>query len=411
MELNILDQLDLQELGKELQSARKKKGLTQEEAAKAIDAARTTLIAIEKGERRIRPNELIKLAHAYGGQVSDFVRPRPNAGPFQVQFRGPYQPSEKEKDEASSYIRQLEELCRNYLELEKITNTPLNYRYPQEKDTAGRKAEEVAEIFALEERLRLGLGDGPLPILRDLLEQEVGLRIFYIPIKPDQFSAIYFYDKQLGGCIAVNSLHPEERRRWSLAHDYGHFLAHRYKSAVFSEKSGQRLPNSEQFADYFAMHFLMPANGIKRRFFDLNQPQRKITPADLCTVANYYGVSVAALTRRLEDLRLLPTGTWNRLQRSGFKVKQAQQQLGLGAIPSRAQTLPIRYQYLAVDAFNHELISEGQLAYFLQVDRLESRKIAESLREQPNEDGDGDSIISLDLTQALDTQEVTADNG
>ena len=51
---NILNELDLRELGRELQRARKKQGLTQEAAAVIIDAARTTITAIEKGERRIR---------------------------------------------------------------------------------------------------------------------------------------------------------------------------------------------------------------------------------------------------------------------------------------------------------------------------------------------------------------------
>jgi DNA-binding XRE family transcriptional regulator len=45
--------------------------MTQADAAQVIDAARTTIIAIEKGERRLKPNELIKLARAYGKAVSD----------------------------------------------------------------------------------------------------------------------------------------------------------------------------------------------------------------------------------------------------------------------------------------------------------------------------------------------------
>ena len=51
MDTNILDTIDMRELGKELQQARIKRGLTQEEAAKIIEVARTTITAIEKGER------------------------------------------------------------------------------------------------------------------------------------------------------------------------------------------------------------------------------------------------------------------------------------------------------------------------------------------------------------------------
>ena len=401
MEMNILDTLDMRELGRELQTARKTKGLTQEDAAKILGVARTTITAIEKGDRRLQPNELIKLVRAYGRQVSDFVRPRPAIEPLQVQFRGPSYITTEERSQIDPSVEMLEALCRDYLELEQITETPLVRKYPPVQNTRGLKPDTAAEKVATEERLRLGLGDGPIPILRDILEQDVGLRIFYLPLKPSQFSAIYLYTDQLGGCIAIHSLHPEERRRWSLAHDYGHFLAHRYKPTVLFEQGYQRVPYSEQFADYFALHFLMPTLGISRHFNDVVQAKGKITPADLCTLANYYGVSLAAFTRRLEDLRLLPTGIWDKLRESGFRVREAQQQLGLGKIPARDDKLPVRYKYLAVDAFDRELITEGQLAQFLRVERLEARRIVEELRRHTSEVTD-ETSIELDMSQTID---------
>ncbi len=400
MDTNILDTIDMRELGKELQQARIKRGMTQEDAAKVIDVARTTITAIEKGERRIKAGELIKLAQAYGRQASDFVRPAPKIEPFQVQFRGPYTRTDEDAIAIITYIDELERLCRNYLELEQITSSPLMRKYPLEYEIAGLRTAQAAEGVAIEERNRLGLGDGPIPILRDILEQDVGLRIFYLPLHPSKFSAIYLYTEQLGGCIAINSLHPEERRRWSLAHDYAHFLVHRYKPTVLIEEGYQRLPESERFADDFALYFLMPTAGLTRRFNDIRRMKGKITPADLCTLAHYYGVSVAAITLRLEDLNLLPTGIWDKLREGGFKVREAQRQLGLAAIPARDEKLPIRYQYLAVDAFARALISEGQFAKFLGVDRLEARRVAEILRQHTQGVTD-DTTIDLDMTQSL----------
>jgi DNA-binding XRE family transcriptional regulator len=269
MEENILDELDMRKLGRELQLARTKRGLTQADAAQMLDVARTTITAIEKGERRIKPDELIKLARAYGRQVNDFVRQRPSIEPFQVQFRGPFLRSEDEDKEISQYIDQLEDLSRDYFELEQITNSPIVRKYPNEYSIDGLRVDLAAEDVANQERKRLGLGDGPIPILRDILEQDVGLRIFYLPIKPSKYSAMYLYDHDLGGCIGVNLLHPEERRRLSLAHDYGHFLAHRYKPTMFVINNYQRVPQSEQFADKFAAYFLMPTSGLTMRFNDI----------------------------------------------------------------------------------------------------------------------------------------------
>ena len=93
MESNILDSMDMRQVGKELQDARKHSGMTQEAAAEVLGVARTTITAIEKGERRIKAGELIKLARAYGRQVSDFVRQRPRFESFQPQLRGPYLPT------------------------------------------------------------------------------------------------------------------------------------------------------------------------------------------------------------------------------------------------------------------------------------------------------------------------------
>ncbi len=377
MNTNILDTIDMRELGKELQQARVKRGLTQEQAARIINVARTTITAIEKGERRIKVDELIKLAQAYDRPVSDFVRQRPEIAPLQLQFRSTVQRNAEDEAKIAPSINLLEELIRNYLELERIEGAPLVRKYPPQYEIAGLQVEQAAEDIAIEERNRLGLGDGPIGILRDILEQDVGLRIFYLPLTPSKFSAIYIYEEQIGGCIAINSLHPEERRRWSLAHEYGHFLAHRHKSGVFVEDHYQRLPESERFADSFASYFLMPTSGLKRRFNDIRRTKEKITPADLCTLAHYYGVSVAAITLHLEDMKLVPTGTWNTLREKGVKVREAQQQLELGAIPTHDEKLPARYQYLAVDAFDQGLITEGQFAHFLGVDRIDARLVAE----------------------------------
>ena len=56
MDQSVLDTIDPRILGNDLQKARRKRGLTQEEAARIIEAARTTITAIET---RNRPSLLI----------------------------------------------------------------------------------------------------------------------------------------------------------------------------------------------------------------------------------------------------------------------------------------------------------------------------------------------------------------
>lgn len=398
MATNVLDQIDPKKLGEMLQQARKKCGITQANAAQIIDASRTTMIAIEKGERRLKATELIKLARAYGQSVSDFVRPTPVVEPFAVQFRAAFQRSEPEKEEIVQVIQHFEQLCRNYLELEEMMDAPLPRNYPREYEVEGMPIAQTAESIAISERQRLGLGDGPISLLRDILEQNVGLRIFYIKM-PGKYSEMYNYDAKLGGCIAINANHPEERRRWSLAHGYLHFLAHRRKSVLDEvEIEYQRRPMSEKLAEAFPAYFLMPTSSLLRQFNEMCQSQGKFTPTNLFTLAHYYGVSVEALVLRLEDIKLLPSGTWERLHDRGLKVRQVQQELGLEAIDRRADMVPVHYQHLAIEALDQGIISEGRFAKLLGLNRLESRDIANKLREYSS--GITEETTHLDLRKA-----------
>ena len=395
---NVLDNIDMQRLGELLQQARNKCGMTQADAAQVIDVARTTMVAIEKGERRLKPTELIKLARAYGRAVSDFVRQRPVIQPFKVQFREAYRRNEVEEQQIEPVILRLEELCRNYLELEEIMDAPLPQNYPHEYEVSGMPIEAAGESIAIAERHRLGLGDGPITLLRDILEQSVGLRIFYLEM-PSKYSGIYSYNEELGGCIAINARHPEERRRWSLAHEYLHFLAHRHQPVFDYEEQYRRKPESERLADSFPDYFLMPTSGLLKRFNDMYQAHGKFTPTNLFTLAHYYGVSIEALVNRLEGMKLLPSGTWERLRNRGLKVRKVQQELGLKEIPQRTDMIPVHYQHLAIEALDQGLITEGRFADFLSVDRLEARRIADALREYSS--GMTEESTHLDLRQAL----------
>jgi Zn-dependent peptidase ImmA (M78 family) len=199
---------------------------------------------------------------------------------------------------------------------------------------------------------------------------------------PSRVAAMFAYSDELGGCIAVNRKHPEDRRRMSLAHDYAHFLTNRYRPETLLLGRYQRQPEQERFADGFARAFLLPASGLRRRFNEIRRSRKgKVTPADLLTLAHLYFVSLEAMVRRLEDLDLVPAGTWDRLQLTGFRVRDAQAMLQLPSHSVDEQPLPTRFLYLATEALERGDLSEGQYARFLRVDRLEARRIADELMD------------------------------
>ncbi len=402
MDSDILRTLDPRELGRRLQEARKARGRTQQDAAVHLDVARTTITAIEKGERRIQPSELARLVAFYGRSVGEFLRQAPPMEPFTVQLRAVLAPSMEVETEFASDMDEFERLCRDYLELERICGAPLVWRYPEQYRTESVSPESAGEDVASTERNRLGLGDGPLLNLREVIENDVGLRVFNMDL-PSRVAEMFAYTDQLGGCLAVNRKHPEERRRMSLAHGYAHFLANRYHPEVAFLRRYQRVPEHERFADSFARSFLMPEAGLRRRFNELKRSrQGHFTPSDLCTLAHFYFVSVEALTLRLEELRLLPGGAWGRLQQAGFKVQEAKGLLHLRQHQESNELLPVRYRYLAAEAFERAEISEGQLARFLRVDRLEARRIIAELASRTVVSDEGTiSSMPIDLGNSL----------
>jgi len=425
MEKHILDSIDPVPLGARLQEARKARGITQQDVADHMDMARTTLVAIEKGERRLTPEELIKLAAFYGRPVSEFVGRQTAVEGFVPQFRtawskalaspdnsdasSPRSTKQPKRPSRADFERELEkvaielqQLAEDYVELENICGMRMAKAYPPTYNISGTTAEQAGEEIAAAERNRLGLGDGPLSNLRERLESDVGLRIFYFPM-PGKVAGIFAYNDVLGGCIGINSNHPRDRRNWSLAHEWGHFLTSRYQPEITFLSTAKRSSAKERLADTFAECFLMPATGLNRRFTEIHRSREKgISLADLITLADLYRVSVQALILRLENLKRLPSGTWDDLERKGFKVRQAQQMLDIEANPPIKDFLPLRYKALAVSAYNQDELSEEQLAKYLRTDRVHARLIVDEISHLAVAEKEGEfGNLQLDLAESV----------
>lgn len=411
MKRNLVDAIPPSKLGRRLQEARKARGLTQQEVADSLGFTRTTVTALEKGERRTRPNELIQMARLYGRPVGDFVGERAPISDFTVQFRASVAnlDSRHAQDELRQGVESFKRLCEDFLYLENLNESPVSHSYPPQYPTEGTTPEDAAEDVASFERNRLGFGDGPLLNLRDSLENDVGLRVFAIDL-PSRVAGMYSYTDQLGGCIATNAGHPLDRQRWSLAHEYAHFLTDRFRSEVTMLGGDSRPRAGERFAEAFARFLLMPAAGLRRRFNEMSRAvSGKITAAEICRLAHQYFVSVEAMMLRLEELRLLPGGTWELLRDRGFKVREAQNQLGLSPHPRDERALPLRYQYLAALAYEKEKLTEGELARLLRVDRVAARRLVQELAQSSLLQEEGQfEFLSIDLARSVSDEDEPA---
>ncbi|HVS66080.1 MAG TPA: XRE family transcriptional regulator [Thermoanaerobaculia bacterium] len=363
-------------LGANLRRAREACGMTQAEVAEQLAVSRTTLAAIERGTRGVRSEELVELASIYGREVPGLLQQRAPVPDFGVQLRSAIRRRSIDAD-LLPHLDELERLCDDYLRLEELRSAPLLPQHPPEYDIADVDPDQAAEDIAASERKRLALGEGPLPDLRELLETQVGLRIFQLDL-PSVVAGMFAFTEEHGGCIAVNRKHSPERRRQSLGHEYGHFLTSRRHPEVTVLSAYDRMTRAERFAETFGRAFLMPGHALRHRFLAIERERKgHPTHGDLCRSAHAYGVPVEGMTLRLEELGLIPAGTWERLQQEGFGPREAQRLLDLHPLATGDEVVPPRFVFFALEAWEDGQLSEGQLARLLRIDRMRTRQLIE----------------------------------
>lgn len=372
-----LNQLDPRVLGQRLTDARKARGITQDEAAKHLGCSRPTLIAIEKGSRSPKSEEIVVLAELYGKTVNEIVRPGEPLADLQPHLRAVAQEMKANETETAQAISALQKFAEDYNRLEKMLNVKLRLNYPEIVEL-GSHVDVVssAEDEAIKERQRLGVGDQPVIHLRSLLEAEVGLRIIYEDL-PSRIAGMFAFSRDFGGVVAVNRRHPAERRRATLLHEYGHLITDRFHPGIDYVSFPGRKPANERFAESFSMAFLMPATSVRRRFNQIVNDRADFTISDLCRLAHFYFVSVEAMAIRLETLGLIPKGVRNYLKESRFEVKRAAELLSLQQNPVTDERFPDRYVFLAAQAYDCGELSEGELAAILRCDRVSAREVVE----------------------------------
>lgn len=127
--------------------------------------------------------------------------------------------------------------------------------------------------------------------IRDIVSRPLkGFEGALVPLRPDP-----------GGWLIVsNASATPGRRRFTVAHEFAHWILHRHllpPEGIYCNEDdvGRRNgKNIEKEADTFAAALLMPLHDLRRQI----DPKAKPTLADLGALADRYGVSLTAATLR-----------------------------------------------------------------------------------------------------------------
>jgi len=138
--------------------------------------------------------------------------------------------------------------------------------------------------------------DSSIPVER-IIETNPDLDLRYVDLGINDA-----YIKKVPGSrfeIGVNSKHHKNRQRFSMAHEYGHYLLHREKihempvGEQILHRNGDR-NRVERQANSFAAELLMPEDLVRKSF--------RSSGGSLKKMADFLGVSKESLRYRLETL-------------------------------------------------------------------------------------------------------------
>lgn len=390
-----LDQMSPMEVGERLRIAREGVKVTQAAAAAAVGVARTTLISIEQGLRRVRINELQQFAKLYNTTVNGLLRQEAIQIDLVPKFRKLSGINDPVIEDAA---RLLNDLVKAEVELENLLGVQRGRQYPQERPILPGDVRVQAEQDAWELRQWLGLGLSPISDIVTLLELQLGARV-YVRRLDGKISGLFAYEDSVGPCILLNANHPRDRRAQTGAHELAHFISTRRDSDALEDgpPEGSR---EERYANAFARAFLTPDRAVRQKFQEITAGSPRLTRRHIIVMAHAFGVSREAIVRRIEELGLTKTGTWDWFEANGgITDEQARQVIGSSASddPQKEEAsrpLSLRLGILAEEAWRQGLLSEGQLAHLLHLDRIKVREMLDSLNIDESEADEAPKLSS-----------------
>jgi Zn-dependent peptidase ImmA (M78 family)/DNA-binding XRE family transcriptional regulator len=368
-----LDELTASEIGERLRVARIAAGRNQDDAANRLEVSRPTIVAIEKGQRKVKQDELEQLAQLYQVSLNRLLA----RDTVHVDLRGRFRRTGTDDASASAALATLNQLASASVELEQMLGINFAPSYPPEQPITSGSVERQGEDAALALRHRLGIGLAPIADIVSLLETELGIRVF-IKGLPSQISGLFAYDPKVGACMVLNAKHPWERRALTAAHETGHFVSNRSLVDVVEVNEAANSAD-ERYANAFSYAFMMPPPALRKRFRDIVEGDKRFTPRHLILLAHAFHVSPEAMCRQLEKLELLPRGSYDSLKDRGFDTDFVRGIVGDLAPTALTNPCNPRLAQLVSSAYRRELLSEGQLSRMLGMDRLELRQLLDVL--------------------------------
>jgi len=236
-------------------------------------------------------------------------------------------------------------------------------------------SEVKARQLAIDTRLRLGLQSTEhFDVYRAVIS--LGITCVKRPLESSISGATLKTDRVK--VILVNSSKSLGHQNFTVAHEMYHCLYDdNLVSRACKTESFDRSSDSEHIADLFATHLLMPEDAILNQLRLRKRLDKRLTPADVINLEQFFGVSRKAMCWRLEELKLI---TRDESDRYCVNVIQAARLLGKNTglyKPTHDKAVISDYAEKAQEALQRNIITESRYEEILADADLLEEVVAE----------------------------------
>lgn len=257
-----------------LRLARQLRGFTQKEAAPKIGVVQAVLSRLENNLVEFDDELARKASSVYSLPIDFFTAIETVYGPpvsVHAMLRGKSDVSGREVDMITAELNVRLFHLRRFLE-------NVDYRPTTDFPFLDIEQYESVDRVAALLRAHWKVTSGPIKNLTSLVER-AGIIVGMSDFRGSSVSGVTFRAPGNPPIIVLNKLHPADRLRFTLAHELGHVVMHRFPTATMEDE-----------ANNFASSFLLPPMEMKQVFLG-----RRVTLELLAALKKEWKVSMQAL--------------------------------------------------------------------------------------------------------------------
>ena len=282
-------------MGERIRDAREELGMNQTQLSEQLGFNdRQTVSNIERGERKISSNELIKLMDIMGKPLEYFT------DPFLITQKEVFSwRVSSEEDLCIEYEEKAKKLIASYREFSRMLGRRVSALSPCMQVTKHSSYDDVEEIaeFLIEQWELYDVSDRSLV---QVLEEDLHILVMYVDA-PKYISGASCQLDDLN-CILINKNEPIGRQNFNIAHELFHILTWNIFPPKRIDQAQQTpKPKSEKLADKFASVLLMPRQAIIDFYLSIDDEDDVLVK--IKRTARKFHVSVAAAYWRLVFLK------------------------------------------------------------------------------------------------------------